>query len=166
MRRDREGRFTGVSDEVANDEVDAAKSSRRIAPMHLERNPWAWFTNYAARQPPLAGETWMADAACGDWPEDDKWFPASESGGPRLAEARETCPGCVVRPECLAYALRSRQRHGIWGGHTARELHAMQALPPVPSSPASLPLLADAGQDAPSTRRGDGAMACPAFDPS
>jgi WhiB family transcriptional regulator, redox-sensing transcriptional regulator len=41
------------------------------------------------------------------------------------AAARETketyCKGCVVKGECLNYALLTHQRHGIWGGMTERE---------------------------------------------
>lgn len=34
----------------------------------------------------------------------------------REAVARTACRSCVVRPECLSYALRAGESHGIWGG--------------------------------------------------
>lgn len=35
--------------------------------------------------------------------------------------AFQTCWGCPVREECLAYALEEREDFGIWGGIAARE---------------------------------------------
>ena len=34
----------------------------------------------------------------------------------REAKAKALCSRCPVRPECLEYALRLREPHGIWGG--------------------------------------------------
>ena len=39
----------------------------------------------------------------------------------QAAEAKAVCAGCLVRRECLAFALRTRQVHGIWGGLTEEE---------------------------------------------
>src|SRR5262245_539240 len=36
----------------------------------------------------------------------------------RTARAREVCEQCPVQPYCAAYALRSREQYGIWGGLT------------------------------------------------
>lgn len=36
-------------------------------------------------------------------------------------EAKAVCAKCLVRPECLEYALRYNQRRGIWGGMSERE---------------------------------------------
>jgi Transcription factor WhiB len=44
--------------------------------------------------------------------------------GPALeqaAKAKAICLTCRVRPECLAFALRTEQVHGIWGGTTEHE---------------------------------------------
>jgi WhiB family redox-sensing transcriptional regulator len=30
--------------------------------------------------------------------------------------AKDICARCAVREPCLAYALRIREPHGIWGG--------------------------------------------------
>ena len=34
----------------------------------------------------------------------------------REARAKAICAACPVRSECLEYALRIREPHGIWGG--------------------------------------------------
>ena len=34
----------------------------------------------------------------------------------REAMARELCGGCLVQAQCLDYALRMQEPHGIWGG--------------------------------------------------
>ena len=36
-------------------------------------------------------------------------------------EAKEVCRGCVVRGECLEYALANGEKFGIWGGLSERE---------------------------------------------
>lgn len=59
---------------------------------------------------------WVEDAACaGHDPE--LWFPKS-TASPRTVAI---CHGCPVRHACLDYALRTRQRHGIWGGLTINQ---------------------------------------------
>ncbi len=41
---------------------------------------------------------------------------------------------CPVRLHCLAYALQSGQRHGVWGGLTERQRNAiLKRNPRVPS---------------------------------
>jgi WhiB family transcriptional regulator, redox-sensing transcriptional regulator len=37
------------------------------------------------------------------------------------------CAGCRVRRQCLAFAQRTRQVHGIWGGLTERERYVPPA---------------------------------------
>jgi WhiB family redox-sensing transcriptional regulator len=41
--------------------------------------------------------------------------------GELTQEARDVCSGCVVREDCLAYALTSGEKHGIWGGLSERQ---------------------------------------------
>ena len=43
----------------------------------------------------------------------DLFFPER---GASTKEAKEVCRGCVVREDCLEYALRIREPHGVWGG--------------------------------------------------
>lgn len=46
------------------------------------------------------------------------FFP--QRGG-STKEAKEVCRGCVVREECLEYAISYGERFGIWGGMSERE---------------------------------------------
>jgi WhiB family redox-sensing transcriptional regulator len=42
-------------------------------------------------------------------------------GATQEYRAKAVCRACPVRWECLAYALRHRVEHGVWGGLTDRE---------------------------------------------
>jgi WhiB family redox-sensing transcriptional regulator len=48
----------------------------------------------------------------------DLFFPISASGPSQRQEgrAKAVCAGCGVRDECLRFALRTNQAHGVWGG--------------------------------------------------
>ncbi len=48
----------------------------------------------------------------------DLFFPER---GASTREAKEVCKGCVVRNECLDYALANGEKFGIWGGLSERE---------------------------------------------
>ena len=43
----------------------------------------------------------------------DLFFPER---GASTREAKEVCRGCVVRMDCLEYALVNGEKFGIWGG--------------------------------------------------
>ena len=43
----------------------------------------------------------------------DLFFPER---GASTKEAKEVCRGCVVRDDCLEYALQNGEKFGIWGG--------------------------------------------------
>jgi WhiB family transcriptional regulator, redox-sensing transcriptional regulator len=65
---------------------------------------------------------WRAAAAC-RLVDPELFFPISNSG-PSLhlaTRAKAVCAACEVQSECLAFALRTRQNHGIWGGLTEDE---------------------------------------------
>lgn len=61
-----------------------------------------------------------------DWKDDsnclgvdpDLFFPER---GASTREAKEVCRGCVVREDCLEYALQNGEKFGIWGGMSERE---------------------------------------------
>lgn len=67
----------------------------------------------------------MMSAAVGrgrhDWQEranclgvdPDLFFPER---GASTREAKEVCRGCVVREDCLEFALANGEKFGIWGG--------------------------------------------------
>jgi WhiB family redox-sensing transcriptional regulator len=48
----------------------------------------------------------------------DLFFPER---GASTREAKEVCRGCVVRLDCLEYALVNGEKFGIWGGLSERE---------------------------------------------
>jgi len=62
-------------------------------------------------------KTWQDLANClGVDP--DLFFPER---GASTREAKEVCRGCVVRDECLEFALANGEKFGIWGGMSERE---------------------------------------------
>jgi WhiB family redox-sensing transcriptional regulator len=77
-------------------------------------------------------ETWHLRASCRG-PASELFFaPATgerrEARDEREARAKAICVTCPVRRECLEYALRVREPHGIWGGLTEGERRRL--LPP------------------------------------
>ena len=66
---------------------------------------------------PEAERGWQERANClGVDP--DLFFPER---GASTREAKEVCRGCVVRDDCLEYALTNGEKFGIWGGMSERE---------------------------------------------
>ena len=60
---------------------------------------------------------WQTRANCmGVDPE--LFFPER---GSSTREAKEVCRGCVVRIECLEFAIANSEKFGIWGGMSERE---------------------------------------------
>ena len=41
--------------------------------------------------------------------------------GSSTREAKEVCRGCVVRDDCLDFAIANGEKFGIWGGMSERE---------------------------------------------
>jgi WhiB family redox-sensing transcriptional regulator len=67
--------------------------------------------------PIILEENWQDDANClGVDP--DLFFPER---GASTREAKEVCRGCVVREQCLEFALQNGEKFGIWGGLSERE---------------------------------------------
>lgn len=60
---------------------------------------------------------WQASANCMGV-DPDLFFPER---GASTREAKEVCRGCVVRDDCLEYALSNGEKFGIWGGMSERE---------------------------------------------
>lgn len=65
---------------------------------------------------------WVSRGNCRGIPA-DLFFPER---GASTTDARAVCAGCVVREECLEYALANDIRFGIWGGHSERERRRMR----------------------------------------
>lgn len=62
-------------------------------------------------------QEWQEQALCAQT-DPEAFFP--EKGG-STREAKRICRACVVRDECLEYALEHDERFGIWGGLSERE---------------------------------------------
>src|SRR5271155_505473 len=60
---------------------------------------------------------WQARANCMGV-DPDLFFPER---GASTREAKEVCRGCVVREDCLEFALTNGEKFGIWGGLSERE---------------------------------------------
>lgn len=67
--------------------------------------------------PTADSEPWVADAVCPK-ADPDAFFPAA---GFKATGAKAVCAECPVRVECLEFALRTGERHGVWGGLSERE---------------------------------------------
>jgi len=52
-------------------------------------------------------------------------FERKEARAERERRAKAVCAACPVRKECLTYALRTREPHGIWGGLSEVERRAV-----------------------------------------
>ena len=73
----------------------------------------------------MTGATdWRSRAACAEVVRAgyDPFFADNKA---EIAAAIAICQQCPVRCECLAYAVRTQQRHGVWGGHPQRQLREL-----------------------------------------
>lgn len=61
--------------------------------------------------------SWQRQANCMGV-DPDLFFPER---GSSTREAKEVCRGCVVREDCLEYAIVHSEKFGIWGGLSERE---------------------------------------------
>jgi WhiB family redox-sensing transcriptional regulator len=64
-----------------------------------------------------AEEAWRDQALCAQT-DPESFFPEK---GCSSREAKKVCVECVVKAECLQYALDHDERFGIWGGLSERE---------------------------------------------
>ena len=79
----------------------------------------------------LAEQKWQRRAACRG-PQAGVFFPPShferkDEKEVREANAKGICSLCPVRRDCLDYAIRIREPHGIWGGLNEMERRAILA---------------------------------------
>ena len=67
---------------------------------------------------PVEGElAWQVDALCAQT-DPEAFFP--EKGG-STRDAKRVCAACLVRQDCLDYAMDNDERFGIWGGLSEQE---------------------------------------------
>jgi WhiB family redox-sensing transcriptional regulator len=73
-------------------------------------------------------ESWKPLSAC--LTADPALFYPTKTGrssaNSDVADAKAICRRCPVREECLEYALRHREKFGIWGGMSERERRSYQ----------------------------------------
>jgi WhiB family transcriptional regulator, redox-sensing transcriptional regulator len=69
----------------------------------------------------IANPQWMQAALCRDEPP-DRFYPKTPVG---VASSVRMCAKCLVRTDCLAYALEHRIDSGIWGGRTPAQRSRM-----------------------------------------
>ena len=70
-------------------------------------------------------EQWQLKAACRG-PQARVFFPPAQFERKdekleREGRAKAICATCSVKKECLDYAVRIREQHGIWGGLSESE---------------------------------------------
>ena len=71
---------------------------------------------------PAPPDTWQDKASCyGIDPE--IFFPPSEEDA---GLALSYCGACGIKEVCLAWALRNRERYGVWGGLTEQQRRRLQ----------------------------------------
>ena len=65
---------------------------------------------------------WRQLAACRH-ADPELFFPVSAAGPSldQITQAKAICARCPVRRQCLAFALDTRQDHGVWGGMSEQE---------------------------------------------
>jgi WhiB family transcriptional regulator, redox-sensing transcriptional regulator len=71
-------------------------------------------------------ENWRLVAACRT-ADPDLFFPVSSHGRALddVTRAKAICAQCGVHHECLAFAVVTHQRHGVWGGMTEDERYRL-----------------------------------------
>lgn len=65
---------------------------------------------------------WMDQAICAQT-DPEAFFP--DKGG-STREAKKVCLNCMVKAQCLDYALDNDERFGIWGGTSERERRVLK----------------------------------------
>ena len=67
-------------------------------------------------------EDWREHAACRDT-QPDLFFPVGTTGLAieQIEAAKAVCHECLVRGDCLEFALATNQDSGVWGGTSEEE---------------------------------------------
>ncbi len=65
---------------------------------------------------------WTRDALCVEYPHVE-FFPGR---GQDSRPAKADCARCMVRADCLAFAMAERITEGVWGGTSERERRALR----------------------------------------
>lgn len=89
-------------------------------------------------------ESWRAYANCLRV-DPDLFYPER---GASTKEAKMVCKFCVVREECLEYALEKNDKFGIWGGASERERRRMRRQRAIARAAASASVVAEVKEEA------------------
>jgi WhiB family redox-sensing transcriptional regulator len=65
---------------------------------------------------------WRASGACLT-ADPDLFFPIATGhvAAKQITKAQQVCARCGVRQQCLEFAMRTGEAHGIWGGTTPED---------------------------------------------
>lgn len=74
----------------------------------------------------MSADDWRHLAACRE-EEAELFFPVGNTGPAQLQaeEAKAVCRQCPAMEACAAWALDTRQEHGVWGALTEAERRAI-----------------------------------------
>jgi WhiB family transcriptional regulator, redox-sensing transcriptional regulator len=70
---------------------------------------------------------WTAKAVCLD-EDPELFFPKGNTGAAlaQVEQAKAVCSRCPVIKECLDWALKTGEQHGVWGGKSEDERRSMR----------------------------------------
>jgi WhiB family redox-sensing transcriptional regulator len=71
---------------------------------------------WTGTMPLITPEPWAQDALCAQ--VDPNTFFPDKGDTETTKRAKAVCARCNVVEQCLEYALRTNQRHGVWGGQS------------------------------------------------
>ena len=71
---------------------------------------------------PATDTAWKERAACDGMSE---LFFSGVGEARKAEEAKKICVRCPVRADCLDYALKTRQKFGVWGGLAPKERRSL-----------------------------------------
>lgn len=103
--------------------------------------------------------SWARQARCANAPDPEIFFPGRGPGEADAAKA--VCADCPVRRECLQYALRAPEEHGVWGGLDEKErADLIQRGQSAAGRPTRTPCSATRARTSPGPRRGPAITPC------
>ncbi|HEV3353646.1 MAG TPA: WhiB family transcriptional regulator [Acidimicrobiales bacterium] len=76
----------------------------------------------------MSEQDWHRHGACRHCAP-ELFFPIGTTASDVVADieaAKAICATCPVQPECLRYAVETRQEYGIWGGTTEDERRGLR----------------------------------------
>lgn len=105
----------------------------------------------------IKGATFRSDLAACAGLDPNLMFPER---GESTAEAKAVCAGCLVRAECLEFALVEVIKHGLWGGTSERERRRLRRERGISETRPRPPCGTTAGYAAHKRYREDACQAC------